>query len=977
MKKDYVSLLLILGFAVGFAQSVVRGPYLQKSTETSVIVRWRTDVNDTSVIEYSTDSGFASFSTISNTTSKTEHQIEIMGLTSGTKYYYRLGTSGSLVSGATDLFFKTHPTLGSTDLYRFWFLGHTGNGSATNTTAVNVRDQYYSYIGSNDTDGIFLTGDNGGSQGNDQQYQASVFGMFDDKLKNSMLWSCIGNLDGPSSDTATQTGTYYDVFNFPTSGESGGMASGTESYYSFDYGNIHFIVLNSFDEDRSIGGTMYNWALNDIQNTTQKWIVALWHHPPYSGGWHPSEGLDFYGVPAEVQLIEMRENFIPMLESNGVDLVVGGHCESYERSYLINGHYGLSASFDLSIHAVGVTGSGDGKSSGDGVYSKSEIGDDAGLGTVYTVLSNSATSVTKLFNHNAIFYSPGYSHGSCVLEVEGNNLTLRYINESGTEEDNFTIHKGPDYVYDNGWQDGNNPNGIATNLEDLIVVSGDATISSNTTFNTIVVNPGATLTIDSGVTLTANSILLESDSNSYSSLNPDATSTVNASTRYDRFVNQVGSVSGSGNDLVSSPVSGGTMETFSDFADWNKNLAASNDLRAFAPYNNVSGNYENYDIVVNELTLLEAAKGYRSATNDGSVVSFKGDVNIGNVSTTISIGASNYWNLVGNPYTSYINSQEFLSINGASGNDVFDASHNAIYGYNSGTDGSGIWTIINNVQNTGKNIAPGQGFFVASNGTGGTNNLSFTPAMRTISGADDFILGRNDNSNTSFAHLGLKMVSTSKVYTTDFYFTDMASTGLDVGYDAGSLDATNANFSLYSHLVDDNTGIDMAIQALSLTDLANVIVPLGVNLNANESVTISIEENELPGNTYVYLEDNDTNSFTLLNSNDYTFTASTDLSGTGRFYLHYSNSTLSIEINEINSLQIFTTDKPNVLNINGSLKDESIVTLYDVQGRSVLSQELDHRSHSNLINVEHLNSGVYIVKLEMGEKLRTEKIILK
>ena len=94
------------------------------------------------------------------------------------------------------------------------------------------------------------------------------------------------------------------------------------------------MVLNSFEEDRSVGGIMYNWALNDIQNTTADWIVALWHHPPYTKGSHNSD--------TESNLIDMRQNFLPMLEDNGVDLVMSGHSHSYERSYLINGHYGNS-----------------------------------------------------------------------------------------------------------------------------------------------------------------------------------------------------------------------------------------------------------------------------------------------------------------------------------------------------------------------------------------------------------------------------------------------------------------------------------------------------------------------------------------------------------------------------------------------------------------------------------------------------------
>lgn len=972
MKRNYTLLLLLLVALSSFGQTITRIPYLQKGTETGVTIKWRTDVDDTSVVEYTTDVAFTSYSTFSDATLTTEHEVELTGLSSGTVYYYRIGTGGTLLANDTDHYFKTHPSVGSTDLYRFWILGHTGRGDLGNTNAVNVRDQYYNYIGSNFTDGIILNGDNAGFSGTDSENQASVFDMFGDKLRNSILWSCIGNLDGISSNSSTQTGPYYQIFSFPKNGESGGVASGTESYYSFDYGNIHFLILNSFDEDRSVGGSMYNWALNDIQNTLQQWIVAVWHHPPYSKGWHPSEGVDNYGNPAEIELIQMRQNFLPMLENNGVDLVIAGHSESYERSFFINGHYGESATFDAKTHTIGPNGDGSGRVDSDGVYSKSLIGEKAGLGTVYTVLSNSALWVYAPLDHNAMYYSSGYSHGSGILEVENNNLTLKYLNAYGNVEDQFTIHKGPDYVYDNGWQDGNDPNGVSTDLEDLVVVSGDANITTNTTFNTVTVNPDGNLIVDSGVSLTANSIVLESDSDAYSSLNPSSTSTVTGRARYKRYVNQIGTSSGGGNDLISSPVTDGTMEAFSDFADWNKNIAALNNIRAFAPFNNVSGNYENYDIVVNETTPLEAGKGYRGATVDGSPVVFTGAVNVGNVNTTISAGASSSWNLVGNPYTSYIDAQMFISENGSTGNDVLDSNYNAVYGYNSGTDGSGIWTIINNIQNVGKNIAPGQGFFVFSNGTGGTDNLSFTPAMRTTTGNDDFILGRNN----SISHLSLRIQSVANNYDTDFYFSDNCSSGLDIGYDAGSLDASDADFSLYSHLVADNVGVDLAIQCLSFEDMESVVVPLGMNASVGDNISINIQESDLSEDINIYLEDNLDNTFTLLNSNTYSFTAIEDLEGTGRFFLHFSPSTLSNDSNTLNGLEIYTITNPDLLNINGMLVGKTQLDLYDVQGRLVLSRVLESGSNTNSINVEALQSGVYIVKLDVSGAIRTEKVII-
>ncbi|WP_299096843.1 T9SS type A sorting domain-containing protein [uncultured Winogradskyella sp.] len=976
MKKNYVLLFSLFMALSSFGQTITRIPYLQKGTETGVTIKWRTDINDVSVVEYSTDETFATYSTTSDATPKVDHELDITGLASGTVYYYRIGTGGSLLAQNTDLYFKTHPSLGSTDAYTFWILGGIGKAhhSSNAAKAIEVRDAFYSYIGNNKLDGIMLTGDNADSHGTDIQYQQSLFDTYSDKVQNSIVWSTIGNIDGKYINSGSSiVGAYYDIFSFPTAGESGGVASGTESYYSFDYGNIHFIVLNSFEEDRSVGAAMYNWALNDIQNTTQQWIIGLWHHPPYSKGWHTSEGLQYAGDPAEIELIEMRENIIPMLEANGIDLVIAGHSESYERSYFINGHYGESASFDFATHAVGPNGDGDGKPNGDGAYSKSSVGENAGLGTVYSVNATASRIANGTFDHNAMYYGVK-QYGTGVLEIDGNNLSMKFLNRYGVIEDSFTIHKGPDYVYDNGWQDGNDPNGVATDLEDLVVVSGDANISASTTFNTVTVNPEGNLIVDPSVTLTAKSIILESDSDSYSSLLPSSTSSIVGRARYKRFVNQIGTAAGSGNDLVSSPLTEGTMEVFSDFADWNKNIAALNNIRAFAPYNNVSGDYENYDIVVNETTPLEAGKGYRAATLDGSPVVFTGNVNVGNVNTTITAGSASSWNLVGNPYTSYIDAQAFISENGSLGNDVLDSNYNAVYGYNSGTDGSSIWTIINNVQNVGKTIAPGQGFYVYSNGTGGAGNLAFTPTMRTTSGNDDFILGRS--SSNSISHLNLKINNASSSYNTDFYFSEDCSSGLDIGYDAGSLDASNSNFSLYSHLVADNTGVDLAIQCLSFDDMESVVVPLGINASSGDNVSISINESDLSDDINIYLEDNSDNTFTLLNANTYNFAVIEDLEGTGRFFLHFSPSTLSIDTNIVNGLDIYTSTNPDYLNVKGKLIGKAQLDLYDVQGRLVLSRELESGSSTNSISVESLQSGVYVVKLNISGITRTEKVII-
>ena len=85
--------------------------------------------------------------------------------------------------------------------------------------------------------------------------------------------------------------------------------------------------------------------------------------------------------------------------------------------------------------------------------------------------------------------------------------------------------------------------------------------------------------------------------------------------------------------------------------------------------------------------------------------------------------------------------------------------------------------------------------------------LHFPSAIRSIGTADDFIAGRRAVP-TDYCLLKIEINHTdSKQYFTDLYFTDNASLGLDPGYDSAMFD-TSPDFSIFSHLVENNTGID-------------------------------------------------------------------------------------------------------------------------------------------------------------------------
>lgn len=511
------------------------------------------------------------------------------------------------------------------------------------------------------------------------------------------------------------------------------------------------------------------------------------------------------------------------------------------------------------------------------------------------------------------------------------------------------------------------------------------TSKSQNLATTMTVSAGTSVSVASSTTLYASNVNLKSTSDRYACLLLDGALGNSTIVNYDRYVNVVGTsgVNG-GNDLISLPVKQTGDVTFGEFLNYSPDagLTPNSDiivhstvtptLYAFGPYNNSLQSYINYDSTENGTVLLERGLGYRCASYSGQTIRFTGTVSSTPETVSISTNGTNSWNLIGNPYPTYINSQAFLEANWA----VLDPSATAIYGYNSGSAPSsgtiGNFTIINNLTNDSINIAPGQGFFVANNRINPTSQVFYTLAMRTFNGTDDFILGRNANPNQM---LRLRAEHATANFATEIYFNANSTLGLDPGYDAAVYSGSSPNFMLYSRLVENNLGRNMAIQSLGFIALNDVTIPLGLKTAQGSQVTFSIENSTMSAETHVYLEDNVTNTTTLLNTGNYTFTANTAISGTGRFFLRIGNSTLSTIEKDSNSLKLYASEQ--TIFINGLLLANTMVSIYDIQGRLVLTSYLDEGSETNRIEATSLNTGIYVVKLINEKQSQTKKVVIK
>jgi len=220
--------------------------------------------------------------------------------------------------------------------------------------------------------------------------------------------------------------------------------------------------------------------------------------------------------------------------------------------------------------------------------------------------------------------------------------------------------------------------------------------------------------------------------------------------------------------------------------------------------------------------------------------------------------------------------------------------------------------------------------------------------------------------------------SATKTTNASIYFIEGTTRGLDLGYDAASYKGAAGDFSIFTNLIEDNDGLDMAIQSLPYTDVSNVVIPLGVKALGGTPLTISIEDNSsLPSHINVYLEDTFESKLTLLNNSDYNFIPTHNLTGTGRFFLRYSADTISELSSELENILIYSNYDAKTIVIKGMLTENSNVILYDIHGRVIINHDLDVSNSVNTINVAALNAGVYIVQLSDGNSTKTQKLVIK
>lgn len=435
-------LLFLLTPLFLFSQNLTRGPYLQSLTNNSIKVMWRTSAATSSVVKWGNSPGTLT-NTVRDTSKVTNHIVKLTGLNPRSTYYYSVGfDETSLAGGNEQHHFVTAPAPGDTTGFKFWITGDFGAG---NNEQIKVRRWFENYLQSNIVDGWLWLGDNTYTDGTDAEYTRNVFSSdygYDSIFRFQSFYPIPGNHDYNSvnrfDDPSQHRGPYFDMVEVFKNAEMGGVASNTENYYSYDFGNTHFIALNSelwqylFTD---LPNSYKTWIENDIKSSTKKFKVAYWHQPPYSKGSHDSDdGFELF-------MIGMRQRIIPILEKYGIDLVLCGHSHVYERSFLINKHYGWSGDFNRQTMLIDSTS---GNPDSNRTYIKYTYGANKNKGTVYAVVGNSGKHEPdngKMYPAMYKKYAADKGVGSMILDIKGNILTASYYKDNGELFDKFRIVK--------------------------------------------------------------------------------------------------------------------------------------------------------------------------------------------------------------------------------------------------------------------------------------------------------------------------------------------------------------------------------------------------------------------------------------------------------------------------------------------------------------------------------------------------------
>ena len=404
--------------------------------------------------------------------------------------------------------------------------------------------------------------------------------------------------------------------------------------------------------------------------------------------------------------------------------------------------------------------------------------------------------------------------------------------------------------------------------------------------------------------------------------------------------------------LVSSPVNNQDIDVF--IAREELATGTGNNIGLSESYATFNDSWTYYQSGASSSGNFNPGKGHAIKLSNPGDIYFEGAIRNTDVSRGLSL-SGNAYNFAANPYTSYMDTAAMLAANTG----VLDTE--TIWVWNSSAGSYDTKVTVDAYK-----LAPAQGFFVKSDGQ--TGNLALIQAHEVHNTSDTF----QRTEPRPEIHLTLSDGTLSRL--AKIYYINGATTGFDNGYDGEMFGGISNEFAIYSHLVSNESVIDLAVQSLPTNNYENMVIPLGINAESG-TITIDASTNNFPEGVNIYLEDKEDDSFTLLDANaNFSTTIEDSVSGIGRFYLHTTATALSDNQVSLTNVSMYVVDSS--LTITGVHTANASIRVYDLVGKEVVNTSFKGTG-LNKIELPTLTTGVYVVKLETQTEAVSKKIIIK
>lgn len=286
----------------GRAEPSARDQYVQNISTSSAVIAWMSEEPGAGFVRYG-ETPELEYERGDGRTGK-RHAVTLSGLRPGSRYYYRVAGAQKTAS------FRTAPEEPGSG-FTFAVVGDSGTGSKAQQAVAGLLERMQ-------PDLILHTGDVVYPKGDDADYDPKFFAPYRRIIGSVPIFPSLGNHDVETKNGAP----YLENFHLPRNNPED-----TERYHSFDWGNAHFVALDSelyYDDEGGDPGRQKAWLERDLGETRQPWKFVFFHRPPYSSSEHGSD-------------LVVREDLEPILARHGVDLVFNGHDHDYERTVQIKG----------------------------------------------------------------------------------------------------------------------------------------------------------------------------------------------------------------------------------------------------------------------------------------------------------------------------------------------------------------------------------------------------------------------------------------------------------------------------------------------------------------------------------------------------------------------------------------------------------------------------------------------------------------